>query len=177
MAKVAIGDNAIQFHLKSTDGGMVSLDGLRDREAVVVAFWCNHCPYVIAWEDRFIRLQRDYADKGVAFVAICANDAVSYPQDSFENMAKRAREKAYPFPYLYDETQEVASAYGAERTPEIFLFDGDLRLAYHGAIDDDHKDPAAVRRHFLRDAIDAVLAGQAPPVQETQPIGCSVKWK
>jgi peroxiredoxin len=178
MANVKIGEQAIDFNLPSVTGGTVSLHSpaLKGKRAIGVVFWCNHCPYVVAWEDRMIEIQKDYAHRGVAFVAICANDPVSYPQDSFENMAKRAQERAYPFPYLHDATQQTARSYGAQRTPEVFLFDAELKLVYHGAIDDNHSDRAAVRQRFVRDALDAVLAGGAPAVQESHPVGCTIKW-
>jgi len=132
---------------------------------------------VLAWEDRLIQLQNDYADKGAAFVVICSNDAVKYPQDGFDNMKIHAAEKNYPFPFLHDESQEVAAAYGAERTPEIFLFDGDGKLAFHGAVDDNYEEPAAVREHYLRDALEALTSGRAPSQQAVTPRGCSIKWK
>jgi len=117
-------------------GALGALGELKGERGTAVIFSCNHCPYVKAYEDRIIELAREYQPKGIAFVLINANDPVKYPEDSFENMKKRAREKGYPFPYLWDETQEVAKAYGAERTPEVFLFDGELKLRYHGTIDD-----------------------------------------
>jgi thiol-disulfide isomerase/thioredoxin len=167
----------IPFSLKGVDGKTVSSDDFGGAEALAVVFWCNHCPYVRAWEDRVIELQREYADKGVQFVLINSNDARKYPGDSFEEMQKRAREKSYPFPYLVDETQEVARQYGAERTPEIFLYDGSRELRYHGAPDDNYEDPKAVTQRFLRDAIEAVLAGRAPATSETPARGCTVKWR
>jgi len=177
MAKLKIGDKAIPFTLPGVDDKTHSLSDYADKEAVVVIFSCNHCPYVRAWEDRMVQIQADYADKGVQLVAINANDATKYPDDSFPKMKERAREKGFNFPYLYDETQEVARAYGAERTPEVFLFDKDGILRYHGAIDDNYENPNAVRRHYLREALDAVLAGQTPPITETRPVGCTVKWR
>ncbi len=177
MANLKPGDRAIPFTLPGVDDKEHALSDYADKEAVVVIFSCNHCPYVQAWEDRMIQIQADYADKGVQLIAISANDAKKYPADSFPKMKERAREKGFNFPYLYDETQEVARAYGAERTPEVFLFDKAGVLRYHGAIDDNYEDPNAVRHHYLRDALDAVLAGQDPPVQETPPVGCTIKWK
>jgi hypothetical protein len=141
----------------------------------VVAFWCNHCPYVRAWEERFNEIARDYAGRGVATLAICANDPVSHPGDSFENMALRASEQQYSFAYAHDASQAVARAYGAERTPEVFLLGADRRLAYHGAIDDS-TDPDAVTTPYLRAALDALLAGGAPDPARTPPVGCTIKW-
>ncbi len=177
MAALKIGDKAIPFKLIGVDDQQHALSDYADKAAVAVIFSCNHCPYVRAWEDRMIQIQADYADKGVQLIAINANDATKYPDDSFPKMKERAQEKGFNFPYLYDETQEVARAYGAERTPEVFLFDGEGILRYHGAIDDNYEDPNAVQHHYLRDALDAVLAGQDPPVAETPPVGCTIKWK
>ncbi|WP_217923510.1 thioredoxin family protein [Miltoncostaea oceani] len=171
----AIGDTAPGFRLPTTDGGEVALDEFAGGPATVVAFWCNHCPYVRAWEERFDDIARVYSDRGVATVAICANDPVSHPGDSFEAMVARAAERRYGFAYAQDLTQEVARAYGAERTPEVFVIDGDGRVAYHGAIDD-ASDPDAVRTPYLRDALDAVLGGRTPATAETPAVGCTIKW-
>ncbi|MGD9695767.1 MAG: thioredoxin family protein [Thermoleophilia bacterium] len=173
---LAIGDAAPAFRLSNTDGGESSLAESAGAPATIVAFWCNHCPYVRAWEDRFDDIAREYADRGVATVAICANDATSHPGDSFEAMVERAAERGYAFAYARDDDQAVARAYGAERTPEVFVIDAAGRLAYHGAIDDEYSDPAAVREHHLRAALDAVLAGAAPAVAETPAVGCTIKW-
>ncbi|MBV9455807.1 MAG: thioredoxin family protein, partial [Rubrobacter sp.] len=108
---------------------------------------------------------------------ISANDSKKYPEDSFPKMKERAQEKGFSFPYLYDESQEVARAYGAERTPEVFLLGKDGRLLYHGTIDDNYEDPRAVRNHYLRDALDAALASEEPPIAEIRPIGCTIKWR
>ncbi len=177
MANLKPGDKAIPFKLPGVDGKEHALDDYADKNAVAVIFSCNHCPYVQAWEDRMVQIQADYADRGVQLVAINANDAQKYPEDSFPEMQKRARQKGLNFPYLYDESQEVARAYGAQRTPEVFLFDREGVLRYHGAIDDNYDNPAAVRHAYLREALEAVLAGQAPPTSETPPVGCTVKWK
>jgi peroxiredoxin len=167
----------IPFRLKNVDGNALSPEDFSGAKALAVIFWCNHCPYVRAWEDRVIALQREYADRGVQFLLVNANDAQKYPGDSYEEMQKRAEEKGYPFPYLVDETQEVARQYGAERTPEIFLFDEARTLRYHGAPDDNYDDPNAVSHQYLRDAIEAVLNGTAPSESETPPRGCTIKWR
>jgi peroxiredoxin len=172
-----VGDKAISFSLPGIDGKQHSLDDYRGKEAIAVIFSCNHCPYVRAWEDRMVKIQSDYVDKGVQLIAINANDATKYPDDSFSKMKERAREKNFNFPYLYDELQEIARAYGAERTPEVFVFSKDGVLRYHGAIDDNYDDPAAVKSQYLRDALDAVLARKPAPVTETKPVGCTIKWK
>lgn len=177
MAKLGIGDEAIPFSLPGVDGEARSLSEYQDRAAVAVIFTCNHCPYARAWEDRIVLIQNDYKDRGVQVLAINANDADKYPDDGFTQMQKRAEEKNFNFPYLQDESQELAVAYDAERTPEVFLFDGDRKLAYHGAVDDNYDDPNAVRENYLRDAIEAVLSGEGPSVSETRPVGCTIKWK
>lgn len=177
MSNLKIGDNAIPFDLPGVDGKRHALADFADKDVLVVIFSCNHCPYVQAWEDRMIQIQADYAGRGVQFVAINANDAVKYPSDSFEAMVDRAREKGFNFPYLRDESQEIARAYGAQRTPEVFLFDQERRLRYHGAIDDNYEDPGAVKQHYLRAALDAVLAGHSALVAETAPVGCTIKWR
>lgn len=177
MANLKIGDKALAFSLPSVDGTTVALGDYSDKAALAVVFHCNHCPYAQAWEGRLIEIQADYADRGVQLVAINANDASRYPDDSFDAMKERAAEYGYNFPYLHDESQAVASAYGAERTPEVFLFDGGGTLVYHGAPDDNYEEPHEVKVTYLRDALDAVLAGQPVPIAETKPVGCSVKWK
>lgn len=174
---LAIRERLVPFALPATDGSTVASDQFADRPVLAVVFWCNHCPYVKAWEDRLIALQRQYAARGVQFVMINSNDPAAYPDDSFEAMGVRVREKAYPFPYLFDETQETARRFGATRTPEIFLFDRDRTLRYHGAPDDNFEDPAAVTQYHLRDAIDALLAGRDPAAATTTPRGCTIKWK
>ncbi len=177
MAKLEIGDDAIPFSLPGVDGDTHSLSAYQDKEAVAVIFTCNHCPYARAWEGRIVSIQNDYADQGVQVLAINANDAEKYPDDGFPRMHQRAEEKNFTFPYLHDESQEVASAYGAERTPEVFLFDGDRKLVYHGAVDDNYDDPDAVQENYLRDAVEAVLSGQGLSVSQTRTVGCTIKWK
>lgn len=176
MANLKTGDQAIGFDLPSVQDSRVSLDDYGDRDAVVVVFTCNHCPYAQAWEDRLIQIAREYADRGVGFVAISSNDATKYPADSPEAMRQRAQEKSYPFPYLYDESQEIARAYGAERTPEVFVFGEERQLRYHGAPDDNYEE-SQMETTYLRDALDAVLAGEEAPIAETPPVGCTIKWK
>lgn len=177
MANLKIGDKAISFKLPGVDDKAHSLDEYAGKNGFAVIFSCNHCPYVRAWEDRMVQIQADYAGKGVQLIAINANDDTKYPDDSFPKMKERAREKKFNFPYLRDETQEIARAYGAERTPEVFLFDKNLVLRYHGAIDDNYDNPTAVKENYLRGALDAMLNGAQPPTSETNPVGCSVKLK
>ncbi len=167
---------APRFDLPGVDGQNHSLDSYSDAEALVLVQSCNHCPYVQAWESRLSAIARDYADRGVRVVAVNSNDAANYPEDSFEEMQKRASAQGFAFDYVYDGPQAIARELGAERTPEVFLFDHDRKLAYHGAIDDS-RDEDGVSQQYLRDALDAVLSSQEPAVSETPAVGCTVKWK
>ena len=164
------------FDLPGVDGRRHTLEDYADAAVLVLVQSCNHCPYVLAWEDRINALQREYADRGVRIVAINSNDAVAYPTDSFDAMVEHAREADYAFDYLYDESQEVARALGSERTPEAFVFDSDRRLVYHGAVDDSREE-ADVTEHYLGEAIEAVLTGGAPSIADTPAVGCTVKWR
>ncbi len=177
MANLKLGDKAVPFELPGVDDRRHALTDYADKEAIAVIFTCNHCPYARAWEDRLIEIQADYATRSAQLVTISANDVKKYPEDSFPRMKERSEEKGFNFPYLYDESQEIARAYGAERTPEIFLFDKDGTLRYHGTVDDNYEDPVAVKAHYLREALDAVLAGNKPSIAETTPVGCTIKWK
>ncbi|NQT34566.1 thioredoxin family protein [bacterium] len=177
--QLAIGRPAPDFNLPGVDDRNYSLDDFKGRKALVVIFSCNHCPYVIKQENRMIVLGKEYMAKDVGFVLISANDIVNYPQDSPANMKKRAEQKGYPFPYLYNEAQDVARAYGAQVTPHVYLFDGDMILRYRGAIDVDMDNPGDSSGALLRDALDAVLAGVPEKITDTRTraIGCSIKWK
>ena len=177
MANLRSGDEAIAFELPGVDNRRHALADYREKEAVAVIFTCNHCPYARAWEDRIVQIQADYANRGVQIIAISANDPQKYPADSFPKMKERTQEKGFNFPYLYDESQEVAQAYGAERTPEVVLFGQNRTLLYHGTVDDNYEDPGAVENHYLRDALDRALADEQPAVAETRPIGCTIKWR
>ena len=172
-----IGQKAPDFNLPGADGKDYSLASFKDAKYLVVVFSCNHCPYVVGSEDRIIRFAKDYAPKGVKMVAINSNETVEHPGDSFENMVTRIKEKKYPFPYLRDESQEIALAYGALRTPHFYVFDGERKLRYTGRMDDNPKMEALAKTHELRDAMDAILAGKKPPVEKINPLGCNVKWK
>ena len=171
-----LGAEAPQFDLPGVDGQSHSLDSYADANVLVLVQSCNHCPYVQAWEGRLSAIASDYADRGVRVVAVNSNDVVSHPEDSFEEMQKRSREQGFTFEYLYDEPQAVARALGAERTPEVFVYDRDRQLRYHGAIDD-NRDETGVSQQYLRDALDALLAGSDPAVAETPAVGCTVKWR
>jgi peroxiredoxin len=174
--KLSMGSKAPDFDLPGVDGKNGSLTRFKDKSILVVVFSCNHCPYVQAYEQRMMDIQRDYADRGAQLVAINSNETKNYPEDSFEKMAGRAKEKRYNFPYLRDEDQSVAHAYDAACTPEFFVFDKKRQLQYHGRLDDNHENPAKVTKQYLRNAIEALLAGKIPPLQEVHPIGCSIKW-
>lgn len=172
-----IGSKAPNFqNLPGADGKKYSLSDFSDKEILVVAFTCNHCPYVQAYEDRMITFQKQYGLKGVQLVAINANETLHYPEDSFEEMAKRAGRKGFIFPYLRDEDQTVAEAYGATHTPEFFMFDDVRSLKYHGAMDDNWKEPGSVRSPYLKQAVDALLDGRPVENAETHSIGCTIKW-
>jgi peroxiredoxin len=173
---VALGTEAPQFDLPGVDGKSHSLDSYADAEALVLVQSCNHCPYVQAWENRLSAITSEYGDRGVRVVAVNSNDTERYPEDSFEEMRSRASARGFPFDYLYDESQALARELGSERTPEVFVYDRDRRLVYHGAIDDS-RDETAVEQQYLRDALDAVLSGEDRALAETRPVGCTVKWK
>jgi peroxiredoxin len=161
--------------LKATDGQTYSLNSFDSKQVLVVIFSCNHCPYVQAYEDRMVRIQADYLTKGVQLVAINSNDDKSYPEDSFPEMVKRAKDRHFNFVYLRDADQSVVDSYGAVCTPHVFAFDNERRLRYRGRIDDS-KDPSRVNSHDLRNAIDDILAGKLVRVPDTRPFGCSIKW-
>jgi peroxiredoxin len=176
MGTLQLGDAAPGFRLPGVDGRTYSLEDFADTVALVVVFSCNHCPYVQAYEDRMIGIQRDYQARGVQFLAINSNDDTHYPEDSFEAMVKRSKAKGYNFPYLRDAAQTVAKAYGATHTPHLFVFNKDRRLAYTGKIDDNWQKPDIVKRHYLREALDALLQGTVPAEAQTHAIGCTIKW-
>jgi peroxiredoxin len=167
-----VGDAVLDFKLPDTEGNEYGPEG-----TTVVVFTCNHCPYALAWHDRILDVARDYSDRGVRMLLVNPNDAERYPTDSYEAMKERvAADGGWPLPYLRDESQEVARAYGAQTTPDVFVFDSDGRLRYRGAPDQDHRDPSQGAA-WLREALDAVLSGEEPPRAETEPVGCSIKWK
>lgn len=172
-----LGQQAPDFDLPGVDGKNYALADFADAKTLIVVFSCNHCPFVIGSEDRMNALQADYAPKGVAMVAINSNETDGHPTDSFDHMVARAREKGFAFPYVQDESQEVALAYGALRTPHFYVFDAERRLRYSGRMDDNPRTPGAETTHELADALDALLDGRQPQVPLTNPIGCNVKWK
>jgi len=156
---------------------MVSLKGMKDAKGYIVVFTCNHCPYAVMYEDRLIELHNKYAPQGYPVVAIMPNDVTVKPDDSYENMQVRAKEKGFPFVYLYDEGQKLYPQYGATKTPHVYLLDKDLTVKYIGAIDDSPKDASEVEDKFLENAIMAVMEGKSPDPSVTKAIGCSIKTK
>jgi thiol-disulfide isomerase/thioredoxin len=184
---LAIGSAAPDFKLPGVDGKTHSLADYKDAKVLVIVFTCNHCPTAQAYEDRFIKLHKDYQTKGVTLVAINPNDPAAVRldelgytdlNDSLDEMKIRARDKVFPFPYLDDggQTQETARAYGALATPHVFIFDGERKLRYQGRFDDGKNDVREAKTHDARNAIDALLANKAPPVETTKVFGCSTKW-
>jgi len=173
---LSVGDIAPPFSLPQTDGRTCDLTDLPGARAVAVVFWCKHCPYVNAWLGRLNDLAEELADRGLVVVCVNSNDADTYPADSFGHLVEEVRQTGTAFRYAHDATQEVARAYGAERTPEVFLLDAKRRLRYHGAIDDSTQ-PEGVTARWLRDAALAVLRGQDVQVTEMPAVGCSVKWR
>lgn len=165
------------FHLPGVDGNTWSQEDFRDATLLVIVFTCNHCPYAIASEDRLIALQKEFADRGVRFVLINPNDADRYPDDSFARMIDRAKDKSFPFPYLYDESQEVARRFDAACTPDIFVFDQARTLRYNGRIDDNWQEPDEVTREDLRTVLEDLLAGREIGIEAVPSMGCSIKWK
>jgi peroxiredoxin len=173
-----LGTSAPPFALPDTEGRVVSLEDARGAPALLVMFLCNHCPYVLHLREAIARLGRDYAPRGVAIVGISSNDVSRYPQDSPAAMRERREEWGWDFPYLYDETQEVAEAYRAACTPDLFLFDADLRLVYRGQFDSSRPSNAIpVTGEDIRAALDAMLEGRPVDAEQRPSIGCSIKWK
>jgi peroxiredoxin len=172
---LSLGEKAPPFDLPGVDGRSHSLESFSGSRVLVVVFTCNHCPYSKAYEDRLVSIQSDFKKKGVQLVAINSNDEGAYPEDGFEMMISRAKEKGFNFPYLRDESQSVVGAYGAVCTPHIFAFDSSRTLRYRGRVDDS-KDPSKVTSHDLRNALDDLVAGSEVRVPDTRPFGCSIKW-
>jgi len=176
-----IGSEVANVKLKNIDGKMVSFADFQDQKGLIVIFTCNTCPYAVAYEQRIIDLDKKYRDMGYPVVAINPNDVTRQPGDSFEAMQERAKEKGFTFPYLYDETQEVAKQFGATRTPHVYLLKknnaGTFRVAFIGSIDDSYDDASQVENPFLENAIKAVEAGNAPDPAKVKAIGCTIKWR
>jgi peroxiredoxin len=173
-----LGTQAPDFSLVNVDGRTVSLADFKGAPALLVVFMCNHCPFVKHLADALAQFTSEYLDKGAAVVGINSNDVANYPADSPEQMVAEAEARGYRFPYLYDETQEVAKAYRAACTPDFFLFDRDRKLVYRGQFDDSRPDSGIpINGADLRAALDAVLAGKKPSDKQRPSIGCNIKWK
>jgi peroxiredoxin len=176
----SVGDKAIDFKLKNVDGKMVSSKDYKEAKGFIVVFTCNTCPYAVKYEDRIIELNKKYEKKGFPVIAINPNDPEVQPKDTYELMAKKAKDKGFKFPYLFDPGRKVSAVYGATKTPHIYLLSKNndkLVVEYIGAIDDNYEDASAVKKTYLADAVDALLDGKKPVVTETKAIGCSVKKK
>jgi peroxiredoxin len=172
-----INQKAPDFDLPGVDGRRYNLDSFKNSKILIVVFSCNHCPYVVGSEDRMNKLFADYSPKGVAMMAVNSNETEGHPTDSLDHMVQRAKEKNFRFAYVRDDSQQVALAYGALRTPHFYVFDADRKLRYTGRMDDNPRNPGKETTRELRDALDDLLAGRNPRVAVTNPIGCNVKWK
>jgi len=172
-----VGDKASDFSLKNVDGSMVSMAGMKEAKGYIITFTCNHCPYSVMYEDRLIALHNEYAPKGYPVIAINPNDPAVQVGDSFDDMVVRAKEKEFPFVYLFDDGQKVYPKYGATRTPHVFLLDKDLTVQYIGAIDDNARDVEDVTTNYVVNAIKALESGAKPDPNFTKAIGCSIKAK
>ena len=175
-----IGDTARDFSLKNIDGKMVSMKDVKNAKGFIVVFTCNHCPFAKAYESRIMELDKKYSAKNYPVIAINPNDVSVVPDDSFENMVVLSKEKGYSFPYLYDESQEIATAYGATRTPHLYVLqkvDDKYIVKYIGAIDNNTEDADKADKKYIEEAVDALLAGKSVPTPETKAIGCGIKWK
>lgn len=178
---LSVGDLATDFNLKSTLGKQVSLAGYTDAKGFIVVFTCNTCPYAKLYEQRIMELDQKYASVGFPVIAINSNDVTKVPDDSMNDMIFRASEKGYTFPYVRDDSQEVARAYGATKTPHVFVLNKEnstqFRVEYIGAIDDSPNEASEVKERYVEDAVNALLAGQKPTVTTKRAIGCTIKWK
>lgn len=172
-----VGDKATDFKLKSVDNKMYSMADYKDAKGFIVVFTCNHCPFAVKYEDRIIDLAKKYKSKGYVLLAINPNDPAAQPEDSFELMQKRAKEKKFTFPYLFDEGQKIYPQYGATKTPHVFLLDKNLVVKYIGAIDDNVEDASQVKEKYLENAIAALEKGEEPTPNTTKAIGCAIKVK
>ena len=171
------GDVATDFSLKSVDGKMVSMSDYKNAKGFVVVFTCNSCPFAVKYEDRLNAFAKNYTSKGYILIAINPNDASVKPEDSFEKMQVRAKEKQFTFPYVYDEKQTIYPQYGATKTPHIFLLDKNRVVKYIGAMDDNADDAEMVKERYLENAIEALEKGIEPTPATTKAIGCSIKAK
>jgi peroxiredoxin len=173
----SLGSRCADFDLPSVDGKHFSLRSFAGRKALIVMFICSHCPYVKAIEDRLIALARDLQPRGVGVVGICSNDSTEYPEDRPEALLERWREKGYGFPYLIDSEQTVAKAFGAVCTPDLYVYGSDQLLKYRGRLDDSWRNPNAVQKQELREAVEALLSGRLVSLEQNPSMGCSIKWR
>jgi peroxiredoxin len=173
-----LGDPAPQREAKmrNVDGRELAIADIAGKQGTLVIFTCNHCPWAKAWETRIAALGNAYAQRGIGVIAVNANDPAAYKDDGFDAMVQRAHDRGFQFAYVVDAGSRVAKAYGASRTPEVFLFDASGKLVYHGTIDDNAENVAAVKQHYLRDALEAVATGKPVTVGETKALGCSIKF-
>lgn len=175
--EIPLGTLCPEFSLPSVDGKLYAKTDFAKSKGLLVAFICNHCPYVKAIEDRLVAIAHAFDVSDLQVVGVCSNDAVEYPEDAPLELLRRWREKDYGFPYLIDEEQDVARAFKAACTPDLYLYDQDRRLYYHGRIDDNWKDESQVTKDEMRNAIQMLLRGERPPADQVNTIGCSIKWK
>jgi peroxiredoxin len=180
-AGYGVGDYAADFKLPNTNGKMVSMSDYNNAKGFIVVFTCNTCPYAKAYESRIIDLDKKYAEKGFPVIAINPNDVSQQPGDSMDEMKKRASNKGYTFPYLRDDSQEVTKAFGASKTPHVYVLNKEsgekYKVEFIGAIDNSPNDPSDVSETYVEDAINAILSGSKPKVTEKRAIGCTIKWK
>lgn len=178
-APLALGSKApsADVKMKGVDGRELSIADAKGKKGTLVIFTCNHCPYVKAWDTRIAALGNEFSKKGVGVIAINSNDPAVQAEDGFSQMQERSKKLGLAYPYVVDATSDVARAFGATRTPEIFLFDATGALVYHGAVDDNSRDPEKVRKRWLRDALEALVAGEPPPVAQTKAFGCTIKFR
>ena len=175
--KISLGSKASDFNLQGTDNNLYSLSSFKSYKVLIIIFMCNHCPYVKAVLERLIELQKKFQKSGVLLIGINPNDTTRYPEDSMENMKKLVSEKQVSFPYLLDETQNVARAYKAVCTPDIFVYGSERTLLYHGRVDDNWKEPKKITREDLRIAIEMILEDKVVVPDQISSIGCSIKWR
>lgn len=180
LAQYKTGDQARDFKLKNIDGKMVSMSKFKEAKGFIVVFTCNHCPWSQAYEQRIVELDKKYKDKGYPVIAINPNDPDQQPEDSFDEMKKRAKAKGYTFPYLVDDTQDVTRDYGATRTPHVYVLnkeEGKMVVRYIGAIDDNTEFPDKVSKRYVEDAINDLIDGVYVRNGNTKAVGCTIKWK
>ncbi len=175
-----VGDTVADFKLKNTNGKMVALSDYKDSKGVIVIFDCNTCPYSQAWNSRIIALNKKYASQGFPVVLVQPNDPEISQGDSYDAMVEYAKKNGYDFPYLFDETQNVAKSFGATNTPHVFILKKEgsaFKVAYIGSIDDSAKNASAVTKRYVEDAVDALLGSKPVPATKTKALGCTIKWK